>query len=221
MQETVLTATGFVEDRLDARTLLELQHWASACIANNFAGLTRHQHALVGQIEHSYAIPEPQLELIAPAIRKLTEAYLDRPWSGLTDITELRNINSWINFQREHEFNPPHTHAGLLSWVCWLQLPTASANQSLQTSYGTADYPLRSYFEFYYADPAKPAGLDRHTLQLTEADAGRCIVFPARLWHAVTPFATRGWRISLSGNITDPRTQAWEEQFEEFRRRHG
>ena len=35
----------------------------------------------------------------------------------------------WVNFQRQHEFNPPHDHAGVYSFVIWMQIPTSYEEQ--------------------------------------------------------------------------------------------
>lgn len=29
----------------------------------------------------------------------------------------------WVNYQKQHEFNPPHDHDGKLSFVAYLQIP--------------------------------------------------------------------------------------------------
>jgi hypothetical protein len=29
----------------------------------------------------------------------------------------------WINFSQKHDFNPPHTHTGILSFVIFCQVP--------------------------------------------------------------------------------------------------
>ena len=38
--------------------------------------------------------------------------------------TELVNcLNLWVNFQKAAEWNPPHCHSGLFSFVTYLQVP--------------------------------------------------------------------------------------------------
>ena len=34
-----------------------------------------------------------------------------------------------INYMKEHEYNPEHTHEGQLSWVIFLQTPDVSEEQ--------------------------------------------------------------------------------------------
>ena len=35
---------------------------------------------------------------------------------------ELKSI--WVNYQKQHEFNPPHHHNGLFSFVVFMKIPT-------------------------------------------------------------------------------------------------
>ena len=35
----------------------------------------------------------------------------------------LMLFNTWVNFQKKHEFNPIHTHDGVFSFVIWHKVP--------------------------------------------------------------------------------------------------
>ena len=37
----------------------------------------------------------------------------------------------WVNYQKQHEFNPSHGHQGVYSFVIWLKIPTEHAEQNL------------------------------------------------------------------------------------------
>ena len=41
----------------------------------------------------------------------------------LTRPCELSIVSTWVNFQKKYEFNPPHTHTGLFSWIIFLNIP--------------------------------------------------------------------------------------------------
>ena len=43
----------------------------------------------------------------------------ETPWEAPCCLDTL-----WVNFQKENEFNPPHNHSGLFSFVIWVKIPT-------------------------------------------------------------------------------------------------
>ena len=82
---------------------------------------------LAGQIASERGYSEAQREKIIP--------YLS-PYLGVFDEAFQRFQNKrfdrkpeytltalWCNFQRQHEFNPPHDHDGKLSFVIYLSIP--------------------------------------------------------------------------------------------------
>ena len=82
---------------------------------------------LAGQIASERGYDEKQREKIIP--------YLS-PYLGVYDEAYQRYQNKrferkpeytltalWCNFQRQHEFNPPHDHDGKLSFVIYLSIP--------------------------------------------------------------------------------------------------
>ena len=46
-------------------------------------------------------------------------------WLGKTDNLQYIVSDLWCNFQRANEFNPPHNHSGILSFVIYLKVPEA------------------------------------------------------------------------------------------------
>ena len=42
-------------------------------------------------------------------------------------------IDLWINYMKEHEYNPEHNHGGQLSWVIFLETPDISEEQKTFT----------------------------------------------------------------------------------------
>ena len=68
-------------------------------------------------------------ELIPSFIQSHIEAY-GAPWRETMREGEGWNLESlWVNFQKQHEFNPPHDHSGVYSFVIWMQIPTSYAEQ--------------------------------------------------------------------------------------------
>jgi len=104
----------------------------------------------------------------------------------------------WANFQRRNEYNPSHTHDGILSFVIWLQIPY-DLHEELQV-YGDARGKRASCFEFKFTSIL--GTICTHTLPVDKTWRGRMCMFPAALVHQVNPFTTSdGVRISVSGNL--------------------
>ena len=88
----------------------------------------------------------------------------------------------WINYQKENQYIPIHTHDGVLSYSIWLKIP------------------VESIFEFSYNSIVGDS--IRHRLILDYKDEGSLILFPSQLNHMVYPFVkSKEIRIGISGNI--------------------
>ena len=121
-------------------------------------------------------------------------------WSGIKfdprqHTTSFTLIDLWINYMKEHEYNPEHTHGGQLSWVIFLQTPNVEEEQKAYK--GTATPP--GSIAFHYGEPQHPKWAD-HTFNY-QPQEGFMWMFPAQLRHMVMPFHTPGTRISVSGNL--------------------
>jgi len=99
----------------------------------------------------------------------------------------------WINFSKKHDFNPSHTHTGVLSFVIFCKVPKeifevqASSNTKKAgelvfqcgepiTKLMGCDYPVRPYENLMF-------------------------IFPNRLRHFVPAYWVDAERISVSGNF--------------------
>ena len=107
----------------------------------------------------------------------------------------------WVNFQRQHEFNPPHDHAGVYSFVIWMQIPTSYEEQrKLPIAVeSNADNHI-SNFAFSYTNTLGRVSTFAYNME-KEAE-GYMVMFPSAMLHQVFPFyECDGERISISGNI--------------------
>lgn len=103
----------------------------------------------------------------------------------------------WINYQKKHDFNPPHIHSGAFSFVIWVQIPY-DLDEELKV-YGTNGNET-SLFSFYYSNAL--GNIDTEYLFLDKSFEWKMAFFPARLTHGVNPFYTSDdYRISISGNV--------------------
>ena len=107
----------------------------------------------------------------------------------------------WVNFQRQHEFNPPHDHAGVYSFVIWMQIPTSYEEQrKLPIAVeSNADNHI-SNFAFSYTNTLGRVSTFAYNME-KEAE-GYMVMLPSAMLHQVFPlYENDGERISISGNI--------------------
>ena len=114
--------------------------------------------------------------------------------------TELCLNNFWVNYQYKHEFNPMHSHSGVISFVIWLNIPTNWEEQHELPISKNSNSPSASDFSFSYTDIC--GNIQAYAVNLAPKDNGLMLVFPATLNHLVYPFyKCDSKRVSLSGNI--------------------
>ena len=170
-------------------------------------------HKLAGNLKYgrSYHYKEDYLIKVEPYLKKYVERFFNGIYSQFgPDIKLVENIltvqdgrgklrqgtvtldSLWINFSQKHDFNPPHNHTGVLSFVIFCQVPkeifevqadsnTQRAGQ-LHFTYGEGDKLMGSEY------PVKPY-------------ENLMFIFPAGLKHFVPPYWVDAERISVSGNF--------------------
>jgi len=143
------------------------------------------------------------MQKVLPAfIGKHIESY-GAPWRLVMKERDQWKLESfWVNFQKKHEFNPPHDHGGVYSFVIWLKIPTKWEEQhNLPFMDGVNDaYRKASDFEFEYCDLL--GDIRNHSFRLDKKMEGRMLFFPAGLRHTVYPFYNcEEPRISVAGNV--------------------
>ena len=108
----------------------------------------------------------------------------------------------WVNFQRQTEFNPMHDHAGVYSFVIWMQIPTSFEEQrKLPITINSNASTQISNFSFIYVDIL--GKMKSFAYNMEKEAEGYMVLFPSSLHHLVSPFYDNdGERISISGNIS-------------------
>ena len=102
----------------------------------------------------------------------------------------------WVNYQKQHEFNPPHDHDGKLSFVVYLQIPEELKKEHKAFT-GKSCGP--GGIQFIYGNGPR----DCVTYQSFFPEEGDMYIFPAWLKHWVAPYKSDVIRISVSGNVHD------------------
>jgi len=134
--------------------------------------------------------------------------YYRDEWSTYYDVhiaktmppPELSLGKFWVNYQKQYEFNPPHNHAGLFSFVIFMKIPTHWKEQHALPITGNSNSPSASDFAFIMEQGPGPVRL--LNIPLGSEDEGRMLLFPSWLVHQVYPFyGTEEDRITMSGNV--------------------
>lgn len=170
---------------------------------NNFSGEEMNKE-LAGNIEKEFALVKSHKhieKLILPACIEFDKVYdYVRHINILTKDGPLVLEKAWVNFQQKHEFNPPHIHTGLFSFVIWIKVPYLMKNEMSLANTKKSNAACPGHFEFTFINSlGKTLG---HTIPADKTYEGRGVIFPSYLTHSVYPFYTSDdYRISVSGNF--------------------
>ena len=102
----------------------------------------------------------------------------------------------WVNYMKQHEFNPPHDHSDQLSFVIFLKVPEEIKKEQEEYK-GKSGGP--GSLSFLYGEGNRQA----ITYQSVHPKEGDMFIFPAWMKHYVAPFYSDVTRISVSGNVAD------------------
>jgi len=133
------------------------------------------------------------------ALQYLYTRYPNLDGINFNDLELLWKVeNLWINFQKQFENNPPHTHTGDLSFVIYLQVPKELVEENkLHIQNHTQNNEGPGNIVFVYGEE-----LFMNINCVTKfPKRGEIIIFPAWLNHHVLSFKSDVERISVSGNI--------------------
>ncbi len=161
---------------------------------------------LTGNIRHEY-----QLRACREHVERFMQPYLAEYIDTFQYASRLQQLNTnvplviseedlWVNYQSRGEFNPPHHHSGVFSFVIWLQIPYTMAEEAAAGPGSQGYEPESGHFVIHYTDTL---GQIRHErLWVDSTKQGYVCLFPNTMVHHVSPFySTTDWRISVAGNF--------------------
>ncbi len=166
-----------------------------------------YRNLLLGHKKHEYGMHNiiPQIE---PYILHIANLY-DEKWNYFQELDEQFNVSTpqqlrltdlWVNFQRKHEFNPVHTHTGVLSFVIWVKIPYDLEEEKKVFPVVSNSDPRTSKFTFHYNNIL--GQMRNYSLNVDKSFEGNIALFPSHLNHSVNPFYTSDdFRISVAGNL--------------------
>jgi hypothetical protein len=184
-----------------------LNNSVNKMLAKNFQNEFDYRDLLLGHMSHEYGlhdiIPEIESYLLYLANR------YDEKWHYFQELDEQFNVTTpkqlrltdlWANFQRKHEFNPVHTHTGILSFVIWVKIPYDLEEEKKVFPVVSNSDPRTSKFTFHYNNLL--GQLKNYSLNIDKSFEGNIALFPSHLHHSVNPFYTSDeFRISVAGNL--------------------
>ena len=163
----------------------------------------RLNHKLAGNIDESLILEDVEDTLLL-FLTPVVERYLNTVRVKISDYdkisSELKLESLWVNYQKQHEFNPLHNHFGLISFVVWMKIPTDWKEQHELPFAKNSNGPVASDFQFTYTDIL--GHVQDYSIPMDSDKEGVILLFPSRLRHQVYPFYNCDKeRISISGNI--------------------
>lgn len=208
-----LTGTdGYQTFKLPPDVLLEIKPLIDK-IQNNFSNSPLANHTLAGQIDHEYklSLGNKAVNFIKESsnhfldnselyVKSLIKQFGEKPsplnlsWEG----------KCWVNFQKKYEYNPIHSHSGVISFVIWYQIPfnyedervMGAGKDALHNKSTTNNGQFN--FVFHNGSQVVTQGFN-----MDKTWNGYMAMFPSSLGHMVYPFYTSdNYRITISGNIS-------------------
>jgi|TARA_R110000744_G_scaffold169407_1_gene287271 hypothetical protein len=160
---------------------------------------------LIGHIKKEYyykdILPEFEKFLIKECLSQKNCLNYSNSLKFLSKSAPFYLHNLWVNFQKKHEFNPPHKHSGIYSFVIYLQIPfDLKKEEEIYPSLNDEGNNHTSKFAFVNVNTL--GKIFCQCIPVDKSFEGKIILFPAEQIHQVFPFYTSNkYRISVSGNI--------------------
>ena len=173
-------------------------------IEKNFSIATPYNSVLAGNILKEYTLKKSYNNLNSIVMNMAAEYdqeynYLNH-CNFLTNSVPLVMSEPWVNFMGKYEFNPPHHHSGVLSFVLWIKIPYSMAEELDQGPGKYSQDPISGKFSFHYNNILGTS--TNYHLPVDKTWENVIVLFPAGLTHSVSPFySSDDYRISVAGNI--------------------
>lgn len=173
-------------------------------IKNNINTLETANKKLAGQIDRQFTLSTSKSyieQILLPFANEYDNIFnYFGSFSFFNEKPTLVLDDLWVNFQKKYEYNPVHDHAGVLSFVIWINVPYDIKNEIKSAPGSGSLFPKSGSFEFLYA--TNIGKISSEIIPVTKELELTAIIFPSTFLHQVYPFYTSDdYRISVSGNF--------------------
>ena len=191
---------------LGAQLPPDLFKWLKQACAKAFYEKKKANKALVGHLKEEYYITHKTKEFEDFTLRLTTSPVFTNykkdecKWLNKNIPISLQEL--WVNFMKKHEFNPPHNHAGIFSFIIFVKIPYKLEEETKKFNDVSTDnnpsYTSRTAFLF----PNQRGVIQCLPMEVDKSFEGKIVIFPSKLVHELYPFYTsNGYRKTVSGNI--------------------
>lgn len=175
-----------------------------AKIQNNFSNSIPHNNSLAGHLNKEYLLTEcaSHLEnILIPLVTEYDKKFnLLSMYNVMTKDLTLCLHKPWVNFQKKYEFNPIHSHSGIMSFALWLKVPYNIEDERKVFPNVPEVDQRTACFNFHHISSL--GDISTKIIPVDKTYENKLVMFPSRLSHSVNPFYTSDeYRISVSGNI--------------------
>lgn len=169
----------------------------------NFEKASAANHYLVGHIDKEYELLKSKdhiNKLLMPLLNYYEETNpIINTESSFKAKGDFRLVldTVWVNFMKKYEYNPPHKHGGVFSFVLWVDVPFKMEDELARCKNKKSNPGCFNFIGLTTLGDLKIA-----TIGADKTHNGTLLVFPSNLHHFVNPFYTSNkYRISVSGNF--------------------
>ncbi|NDE11515.1 MAG: hypothetical protein EBZ95_13290 [Chitinophagia bacterium] len=153
---------------------------------------------LAGQIKKEFYLSESIIKVEGYFVQ-IAKQFYEYNYYG-RPMGEMKLIDLWVNFQQKNEYNPPHNHQGVVSFVIWINIPYLIEDEIKLINSDQTTNPCAAKFAFIYT--TADGTITSENLPVDKRYEGVICIFPSTVNHMVYPFkSSDGYRISVSGNI--------------------
>ena len=199
----ILPTLGYLEYKLTQ----EQMDYVWRCIKNRKKSLfSNKKKTLAGNVSESYDLDDKSEWFERNVLFPLQDVYADvyGNQGHTAPVTQQHpyHLNSWwVNFQKQHEFNPNHHHGGVYSFVIFMKIPYDWRDQHKKNHFArTSNNNAISNFEFCYTNVV--GQICQEPVYMSPDMEGTMLFFPSSLCHQVYPFyGCDEDRVTVSGNI--------------------
>ena len=162
---------------------------------------------LAGHIQNEYAYTDRPKEVDNFFVNKAFESELMKEhiksYNMLTRDVPVVLEYLWCNFMKKYEYNPIHTHSGLISFIIFLKIPYKLEDEDKVFPIVNDVNAYRTTSRLQFILPSKMSILDIINIGVDKSFENKMIMFPANYSHLVYPFYTSDKeRITVSGNLS-------------------